>query len=228
MKNNIRIIGDTHGRIESYRNIIKDIDHSIQLGDFGFEEWNQLSDINSDNHKILAGNHDDYSICKYSQLYLGDYGNMNFHGMEFFFIRGAFSIDKAHRTENISWWKDEELEYTEMMKAMNEYENTKPDMVLTHDCPDEVNELVFGITTKMNNPTSMLFKHLFELHQPKLWMFGHWHETLYKDIKGTTFVCLDELDYIDYDVTKDVDANIESIKKQVGIINTKKYLPPIY
>lgn len=230
-KNKVRIVGDVHGWHEAYHNRIKGVDHSIQLGDFGFSDtWNALIglNVNPNNHNILAGNHDDYSMCKESPFYLGDFGNMNFHGMEFFFARGAYSVDKAYRTENISWWKEEEMSYTQMMDALNGFEKIKSDVVLTHDCPEKINMLIFGFRREIKNATATFLRQMYEIHQPKLWIFGHWHETLFKDIKGTTFVCLNELDYVDYDTDKDVEENVESIKNQIRGINIKKYLPHIY
>jgi len=34
---------------------------------------------------------------------------------------------------------------------------------------------------------------MFDMHRPKLWIFGHYHQDFDDVIKGTRFVCLNEL-----------------------------------
>ena len=31
---------------------------------------------------------------------------------------------------------------------------------------------------------------MFKIHQPKLWIFGHWHRKFDQKILGTQFICL--------------------------------------
>lgn len=74
---------------------------------------------------------------------------------------------------------------------------------------------MFSSLSRHKSITVQAFDNMFEMHKPKLWIFGHWHHTLYKKISDTMFVCLGELDYIDYDETKDVIENIDLIVKQI-------------
>lgn len=41
---------------------------------------------------------------------------------------------------------------------------------------------------------------MFEMHQPRIWLFGHWHFDFDGVIDGTRFICLGELSYRDLDV----------------------------
>jgi UDP-2,3-diacylglucosamine pyrophosphatase LpxH len=45
--------------------------------------------------------------------------------------------------------------------------------------------------------TRQALDRMFEIHKPKLWIHGHHHMNLMRDIEGTRFVCLDELSFID-------------------------------
>jgi hypothetical protein len=54
------------------------------------------------------------------------------------YIGGALSIDKAHRTEGLNWWVDEELSIQEMNSIFDKYIKEKPDIMVTHDCPEEI------------------------------------------------------------------------------------------
>ena len=48
--------------------------------------------------------------------------------------------------------------------------------------------------------TRVWFQNMFERHQPKLWLFGHWHTPFDETVDGTRFVCLPELATIDIDI----------------------------
>ena len=144
----IKIIGDVHGKFHAYKKLIQNADASIQIGDFGFgKHWNKLIEhkINSEQHKIIPGNHDDYNNMQKKYTFNKDFGNVNFNGLEFFFMRGAYSVDQYRRTIGVSWWPEEELEYKELQLAMEEYSDTNPEIVITHDCPGDHT----GISTMM-------------------------------------------------------------------------------
>ncbi len=204
--NSIHIIGDVHGQIDKYNKIIgwenmsQHRDHSVQIGDMGFD----YSEIMPDNrHKVLLGNHDNYGIaCPNS---LGDFGYTSLNGVKFFFVRGAFSIDYKQRTSGINWWIDEEVCYYELQNAIDLYTEIKPDFVITHDCPDEISHLIndggalrqFGFDpATFTSKTQMALQAMFEAHQPKLWVFGHYHKNWTKEVKGTSFRCVNSLDSI--------------------------------
>ena len=55
-------------------------------------------------------------------------------------VSGAFSVDKYARTEGISWWAREDINYTETEFCLNEIEkhDKKVDYVLTHTIPKRI------------------------------------------------------------------------------------------
>ncbi|GAF77423.1 unnamed protein product, partial [marine sediment metagenome] len=40
---------------------------------------------------------------------------------------------------------------------------------------------------------------LYKYHQPEYWFFGHFHINKIVHDAKTTFICLDELEYMDFD-----------------------------
>ena len=193
MNEKLLIIGDVHGCIDNYWKILqknKGI-KSIQLGDFGFKkehEWH-LKNINSELHKICFGNHDDYNFLNSPH----SLGNFSFdEENSLFSIRGAFSIDKIYRKENVSWWTNEEMNVNEMQEVVDFYIANKPKIVVSHDCPNMIRKIVFGIFDKTITSNGMQI--MLENHKPDLWIFGHHHEHVDKMIEGTRFICLDELE----------------------------------
>jgi Icc-related predicted phosphoesterase len=75
--------------------------------------------------------------------------------------------------------------------------------MVTHECPESVAHQLFGVEGKLKfdfpSRTRQAFQSMFEMHQPEVWVFGHWHESRDVVISGTRFVCLAELEYKDID-----------------------------
>lgn len=191
---NILLIGDVHGKFDAYCDIIKNHNGiSIQLGDFGFDEEHQqfLNTIDYSKNKVLFGNHDYYPML-YSPHSLGDFGMYN----NIFYVRGAYSIDKMWRKESIDWFENEELTYTECNKALDLYCKHKPKIVISHDCPTFLRELLFDIPFNERTITSELLDQMFEFHKPEKWYFGHHHQSIMKIINNCEFRCLNELESV--------------------------------
>ena len=204
MKNSITLIGDVHGKYEHYHKIVRQTErhpYTLQIGDFGFK-YDTLKNIDSTRHLILPGNHDNYNTCYNHPHFLGDYGYTSLNKIEFFYYRGAYSIDRQYRTVGVDWWENEQVSIDQFMKARELYRSIKPDIVLTHDCPESINHhLLPNGATRYENMTGWALTELFNIHQPKTWVFGHYHKSWNMNINGTNFRCLDELET--YTLTKD-------------------------
>lgn len=205
-----RIVGDVHGKWNSYVNLVKNIDfNSIQVGDFGvgFAHGNSNkfvdNNVDTSKHCFIRGNHDNPTMCKFEMSgYISD-GCVENGVM---YIGGAWSIDWRYRTAGIDWWSDEECSYNELSTFIKMYENIKPRIMITHDCPSLAAYYMFvkngnsiGGKSLHLTRTGEALQQMFEIHQPEFWFFGHWHTSKMMKINGTKFVCLDELDYIDID-----------------------------
>lgn len=182
------IIGDVHGQISELKKLISESEVTFQLGDLGVGFVDPKELVFPDTFSFIRGNHDSPSLCRNHKNYAGDYGF--YHSIGTFFVSGAWSIDSKNRTENVDWWRDEELGYIQQNKALELYETCLPDIMLTHDCPN----FIFDFTTPTS--TSMFLETLYEIHQPSFWIFGHHHRVMDVKIGKTRFVCLPELEWM--------------------------------
>lgn len=212
MKKLVRIVGDVHGKIPEYVNKVKDVSHSVQIGDMGFNYY-ELSALDPANHRFFGGNHENYYIYNDVSHCLGDFGTTTVGDLEFTFIRGEFSIDKASRVkhEDMSmgkiWWKEEELTFDQRKSAYNMYTKAQPKIMLSHGCPNEIALKIgkpsslryFGFDPNtFTTDTQTLLQKCFDTHKPDVWIFGHFHMSKDFVYKGTRFICLNELEYKDF------------------------------
>lgn len=211
--NKIAIIGDLHGKYSKYLDIIKNYEYSIQVGDFGFN-YRCLDQIDPLRHIFIPGNHDNYDALFHIPHYRGDFGQLFKLSESFnpFFIRGAFSIDGEYRRQAEmaggpkTWWKEEELTRQQMELCVAQYEKTKPQLVVSHDCPLSISRRFsnspilknygFDPETFQTN-TGLLLEELFRIHQPRMWIFGHHHKHYDEVVNGCRFVCLRELEVLE-------------------------------
>lgn len=198
MSNHITLIGDVHGKYDRYHKIIRQTEkhpYTVQLGDFGFD-YTTLKNVDPKHHVFIGGNHDNYDKVTNIPNYLGDYGHMvNFNGIDFFYYRGAWSIDQKYRTIGIDWWDQEQVKIEGFMKAREIYRQIKPDIVFTHDCPESIAPYLLPPDSRIfQQTTGWALQELFNIHQPKYWYFGHWHKSWSMTINGTNFKCLNELE----------------------------------
>jgi len=222
----IRIIGDVHGKFDAYEKIASEVEYSVCLGDFGFAQtWNRLhySWLSGDKHKVVGGNHEDYTVAPRSSHYLGDFGEYTLNGVKFFFIRGGISIDRVQRrNEQIAsmhpheppekfqtWWSQEELNLSQMLECIALYKKVRPNIVLSHvPCatfskimsPDDSILQAFGFHKGFKENHQLLGDELLKIHQPDLWFSGHFHIKQSARIGNTQFVGLAELGYIDLSI----------------------------
>ena len=200
----ITLIGDVHGKYEHYHKIVRQTErhpYTLQIGDFGFK-YDTLKNVDSTKHLILPGNHDNYDTCYNHPNFLGDYGCTSLNRIDFFYYRGAYSIDRQCRTIGIDWWENEQVDIDQFMKARELYRDIKPDLVITHDCPQDIAAQMLHMGQKTyENITSWALQELYNIHQPKLWFFGHWHRSKTIQHGKTKCMCLDELET--YQLTKD-------------------------
>lgn len=201
----ITLIGDLHGKYERYHRIIRQTEkhpYTLQIGDFGFR-LDTLKNVDSTKHLILPGNHDQYDICYNYPHFLGDYGYTSLNKVEFFYYRGAYSIDRQYRTVGIDWWENEQVSIDQFMKARELYRIIKPKIVITHDCPQNIASMMLEPGQRIyENMTGWALQELLNIHEPKYWFFAHWHQSRTMQYGNTKFICLDELET--YELTKEL------------------------
>jgi predicted phosphodiesterase len=197
MKGFIRIIGDVHGHIGNYINLIKKAKYSVQLGDMSLS-YAGLESVDVSRNRFVPGNHDNYDALPPHAL-PGDWGMFKFDDWEFLYIRGAFSVDRKYRIVGRSWWEQEEITWASGQALLDFVKENKPKVILSHDCPWACYER--GVVTnnwKMSpSLTCQILSAVWEAWKPELWVFGHHHNDWQMVIEGTQFVCLSELSSLD-------------------------------
>ncbi len=198
----LRIIGDVHGKVDwairgrsSYLDLVDGCTHSLQVGDLGDAEvYAVLVDqVDPERHRFVPGNHDDYDHLPPHAL--GDFGLSTLGGVEFFFVRGAPSIDKEFRIrQGVPWWPREELDEAAFSAALEAYGAAKPALVVTHDCPANIAPF---LVKPAGGRTGEWLERMLAAHRPRRWVFGHFHQSWSREIGGTRFQCLDELESLD-------------------------------
>lgn len=207
----VRFIGDVHGKFKHYHEIIDECAASIQVGDMGvgFRKFHgdlvwspnpSFDKMSKGRHLFIRGNHDNPEVCKNQKYWIQDGSLVN--GV--YCLGGATSIDRAWRTEGIDWWSDEECSQEDLDRMTEEYAEIKPNIVCTHECPESIaNEILSAFNkVKINDKsrTRLALERMFYLHQPKYWVFGHWHHSIQFQRGGTIFQCLNELEFTDVEL----------------------------
>lgn len=224
--NKILLTGDIHGDLTRILNIkdegMTKEDIVIVLGDFGIIFFNDedyitkaLNLIGQKNFTtaFVDGNHENFNLIeKFEEIVSWNEGQIgllpggvihllrgevyNFNGKRVGVCGGANSIDKWHRTENISWWKQEEITDGEINKLLIKTgENKHLDIMLSHDCPSVLVPLISlysGVNGAKKSKSQRQLQIINETIQIDKWYFGHWHidkkiddkyECLFKSVK---------------------------------------------
>lgn len=186
-----RLIGDTHGKFMTYADVCQQDGFdgpTIQVGDFGIgfggPYWNDRANaFLGTKHQFIRGNHDKLTQCQTTPGWIHDGTVEN----DVMFIGGAWSIDHAWRTEGVNWWADEECSQEQFYQMIDTYAQVKPRVMITHDAPTSITFNMFVQTglamggagaTMFRTRTGEALQAMLDIHQPELWVFGHWHNTI--------------------------------------------------
>lgn len=197
----MRYIGDVHGKYRQYKPIIKGAPASIQVGDMGVgfrrAQGPNIGEIYGNpphalmverNAKFIRGNHDNPAVCKGHSQWIPD-GQYD-PETRTMLTGGADSIDKQFRIKDYSWWEDEELSYAALAKILLDYERFKPEIMVTHDAPQEIAHEVIRPLLMQNyskfetTRTRQAFQVMLQAHRPKIWIFGHYHVSFDQVARG--------------------------------------------
>jgi len=212
----VYLTGDLHGEIDfpKINRIPSNCDKLIILGDFGviFEpdetemERNLLNRLEKLEIPILFidGNHENFTrlnafprenkfgnevgIIRNNIFHLLRGNIYNVDDNKIFVMGGGLSIDKKYRTENISWWKEEEPSREEIENAFNSLEavNNKVDYIFTHSIPSKLKSYLKGSFIEngfydskgsSHSYTERFLDELLNI-EFKIWYFGHYHTNI--------------------------------------------------
>ena len=212
----IYVTGDLHGNIDfdKINKIPTGCDKLIILGDFGVI----FDQVETDSEKILLdklqntgveilfidGNHENFTRLnqfpttkKYGDevgvirdgIYHLLRGNIyKIDGNSVFVMGGGLSVDKKYRTEQISWWKEEEPSYAEIERGFENLDkvNKTIDFIFTHSSPSKIKKYLSSsfiqngfFDTKGSNDsyTEKLLDEMLDV-KFKIWYFGHYHTNI--------------------------------------------------
>ncbi len=199
------VISDHHNNTNQYDKVIKAIDTiysenaiSYCLGDeaSGFiHNGKKISmPILNKRHKFITGNHSDRTFAKNHPNYAGDYGIDIVHGRKIFYISGEENpdFDSKHRKVGIDYFPEsEQLSYEELIAAKELYLKEKPDIVLAHTCPQNIQERLYGY--KQVSRTRFYLELMWQEYHCPIFIYGHFHANSDFMWKDTRFICKPEL-----------------------------------
>lgn len=204
----IRFMGDTHGKPILQKQNMSGVSRSIHVGDMGIgfdgtvdENLLKLYQETDGRHRFIRGNHDNLSLIKdkFSDYWIPD-GTYK-PDDDMFLVGGAYSKNKYSLKEGVTWWPDEELSEEEFDKILFKYAYYKPSIVVSHDLPSEAAFKMYDNYDPVVSVTSTYLSKMLEVHQPKLWVAGHWHRKRIREIYGTTFVVCPMDSFYDIDIS---------------------------
>lgn len=189
----ITVIGDVHGKIDSYLDICQRENEAgydtICVGDVGFQKDHNilLEKLNHQKNKVNFGNHDYWprvAIAPYSL------GRFSFNRGILTFA-GAFSIDKQYRTPGLDWFPEEQTNFAEFGRFVTDFHYKPVHTVISHEAPQTVVRELWGYSSDM---TREMLDVILKLYKPSRWFFGHHHQSRSIELSGCKFRCLAELE----------------------------------
>jgi hypothetical protein len=160
------------------------------------------------------------TVCEYvnmSENNLGNFGVWNVPDTEYkiFYVRGAWSIDGEYRRRaqvngGVWWYPREQLAIKECEAAIELYEKEKPDFVVSHEAPTFVLKnlrLVFSDGKIIPTNTGRMLEVMWKIHQPRLWIFAHYHQFWDGIIDKSRFICLNQ--FASEGWTLELDKNLQ-------------------
>jgi Icc-related predicted phosphoesterase len=194
----IIFVGDVHGEFSRMRHALRHAPSNatvIQVGDFGFfpekeENWYTRRPPQFNNIYFIDGNHEFFPLLNYTETtevwphltYVPRGTILEIDSLRIGCLGGGTSIDKALRTEGISWFPEEQI-----TKAQAQcLENQQVDVLVTHTPPssfiakhfDSRGPMEYGYPPDFIDPEAFKVEKLWQsLDCPPL-VCGHMHTSI--------------------------------------------------
>lgn len=221
----VYITGDTHGNYNDFikricRYPITKDDTVIVCGDFGFV-WDDprhryfLAKLTVLPFMIafIDGNHEDFSLLETYPVEDWHGGKVHriagnivhlmrgqlfiIEGKNFFTMGGAYSIDKALRTEGVNWWSRELPDNNDYSTAGETLKKCgyKTDYVITHTVPESVIYYIGHVPDSHDAELTGYFEWLYRKLEFKKWFAGHFH--INRLVRDNVQILLDDMEVIE-------------------------------
>ena len=159
---------------------IENGDCKILFAPGNHEDWDALDKIEASGNTEVMPNI--FYMPRGSVYTLEDGRNILFFG-------GAESIDKARRTQGVSWFPQEVATQKDIF-LLDKIKH-KIDIVVSHTCPTLFSQMDAEFPEKMKDPTRRILDYILTTFKPELWVFGHYHTFLEGNSMECRFTCLD-------------------------------------
>lgn len=233
-------LGDLHGSIShilySLKRMNKDQGTIVQVGDFGIGFNNEETDLknlsildealgiwnkkiyivrgNHDNPRFFKGEFRDKLNKKFENVYfIEDYEVLEIEGKKIVFIGGGISIDRTHRKEGDTYWKEEAVVFDQYKLDQIMNNNTELDIIVTHSAPNwcfpkgidapivrgyiKVDEDLKQDLIDERETLGVLFDMLNEKYKFKYHFYGHFHQNQREKIVDCDHILIGIGDFID-------------------------------
>jgi hypothetical protein len=205
-------VGDHHGSYTNLFDVIKryNLENSyiIHVGDGGegfitnkdkqlrqYKILNEFFESRNLFYKSIRGNHSDpYYFQRENKIQLShfelleDYQIATYKNKTIQFIGGAISIDRVHRSPNVSYWEGEEVN-------LRKDKCVKSDILVTHTAPSwcfpqQFNEIVYSwaledayLLEDLTNERRKMDE-IFKMVEPSFHLYGHFHSSSTEIVNG--------------------------------------------
>lgn len=227
--------GDVHGDINNLLKIFKyakdnNCDLIIQVGDFGYGfpgHKNFLNKIKSLIRQFniplyfIKGNHDNHEWLVYKKItklsdnffFIPNGVNFEFDSVKFIAYGGAYSIDKARRTEGKDWWRDEEIS----IQDVNDSVGKTADIIISHDAPytSNIADMMYLLPIEEAMENRKKLQAIVEEIKPKFLIHGHYH------FRGVCSANYTDGDIVTWFPSLSLGANVTLFVKQCYILDTE-------
>lgn len=202
------IAGDWHGSFGEVSEVVHTMNDAntsftciIHLGDLGIFSEQDIDDLSEELHQrdlvlyFIDGNHENHPLLRSYPVdsngiahlsdevkYITRGTRFSVDGHPWLGLGGAASVDRAWRTEGLSWWPEEIISDSDVEKACSAGEVK---VLLTHDAPPVVGALaklhVSGIyfwpkeDLELSSENSSKVLEVIQATKPSLVLHGHWH-----------------------------------------------------
>lgn len=191
-----------------------DITHIVQVGDYGYGSWphskgkpfvasksffgpTEMELYNNVEKLWIDGNHENFDQLEIDKgawqpgwTYMPRGSVIEVDGYRVMFFGGAASIDKAHRVEGSSWWRQEDITYRQVQETIDSVDGNI-DALFSHEHAESIpySDVRYKHDHLESKSNRKLLQAIVDNFQPSFCFFGHHHHQDKGMIGGMEWAC---------------------------------------